>query len=945
MEWAAEHADVVNMSLGAGPTDGTDPVSLALNALTAEHDALFVVSAGNSGPHERRIGSPGSADAALTVGAVDKNGELADLSSRGPRRGDWAVKPDVTAPGVGIVAARADGTGMGSPVDEHYTAAKGTSMAAPHVAGAAAIVRQRHPDLTAEQVKSALVTTARPDGGRHVYEQGGGLVDVAAAVETTVVADSAPLDLGMFEYPHGDAEPVDAEVSYTNRGDEPVTLDLSAQVSQVRGPPLADGLLTIAPASLEIAPGDTASATVALDVPGADIGLYSGYLRAERDGEPVARTPVGFHKEDEMYDLVVNGVDRDGDPTSPDSSFAVLNVDDMTRYFRPGFPIVNGEILARVPPGTYSVLGAVVEHDAPGQHVQRMSFVAAPEVTVTGDTEITLDAREASRVEIDTPAHEVEPIVGKSFGYWRSGQAPGPFFNPTWGVRSTETELYLMGTEPVTQGVFEFHSRWRLAASQAEARITHPTGEELDPYLLRAPAVDGAQVVPVVDLGAGTEADFDGVDLTGAAALVSRHPEQLYYKEQERMAADAGAAALLVANDLPGRMTGTFQSAGTIPTLSLTRADGERLRDLLADGEVEVRLDGTAWSDHLYDLVWLEQDRVPAQPQYVADPAELATLEMTYHNDHDGHLMGARRSWSRPFHTTRNFLDPLVEGPRTRTEYVVGGDLLDYRHTIHGDAPFGAQLQEPEYVPYENGRTYHRHGYRQVVRPALLPHVEPTTRDGDTLQLRLFPWVDAAGSYLPTNTLNVELPEYDSARTRVWRDGELVGSVDGMPRADFPMAAEPAGYRVEFDVARDVDWWTRSTRVSTEWSFRSQRSGSGEEPVPMLSVDYEMPVDVRNTAPHPRERRGPATLGLAVTQQDADLPEVAGARVWISYDDGDTWQRRPVRDRGDGRFEAILPGRPASGGADAVSVRVEAWDAAGNRIEQEVLRAWHLPGR
>ncbi|MGW0581674.1 S8 family serine peptidase, partial [Streptomyces sp. NPDC002920] len=126
MEWAAaEGAKVVNMSLGSDPrTDGTDPMSLALNELSRQTGTLFVVAAGNSGEQgPGTVGSPGAADAALTVGAVDRHDTLAAFSSRGPRYGDAAVKPDVTAPGVGIVAARAAGTTMGDPVDEQYVAA------------------------------------------------------------------------------------------------------------------------------------------------------------------------------------------------------------------------------------------------------------------------------------------------------------------------------------------------------------------------------------------------------------------------------------------------------------------------------------------------------------------------------------------------------------------------------------------------------------------------------------------------------------------------------------------------------------------------------------------------------------------------------------------------------------------------------------------------------
>ncbi|NUT90545.1 MAG: S8 family serine peptidase, partial [Saccharothrix sp.] len=103
MEWAAgAGADVINMSLGdPWPSDGTDVMSLALNKISADTGALFVVSAGNSGPGDESIGSPAAADAALTVGAVDRDDALAEFSSRGPRWEDGAIKPDITAPGVG----------------------------------------------------------------------------------------------------------------------------------------------------------------------------------------------------------------------------------------------------------------------------------------------------------------------------------------------------------------------------------------------------------------------------------------------------------------------------------------------------------------------------------------------------------------------------------------------------------------------------------------------------------------------------------------------------------------------------------------------------------------------------------------------------------------------------------------------------------------------------
>jgi subtilisin family serine protease len=187
MEWAASSgADVINMSLGdPTPSDGTDPMSQAVNRLTADTGALFVIAAGNSGGS---IGSPGTADAALTVGAVDRDDQLAGFSSRGPRKGDGAIKPDITAPGVDIVAAKAAHGQIGDPAADGYVSLSGTSMAAPHVAGAAAIIAGEHPDWTATRLKSTLMGTAKPNAWLTPFQQGAGRVDVAAAVRSTVLA-------------------------------------------------------------------------------------------------------------------------------------------------------------------------------------------------------------------------------------------------------------------------------------------------------------------------------------------------------------------------------------------------------------------------------------------------------------------------------------------------------------------------------------------------------------------------------------------------------------------------------------------------------------------------------------------------------------------------------------------------------------------------------------
>src|SRR5256885_2179056 len=122
MQWAAadQHAKVVNMSLGGGDTPDIHPPEQAGPTPTAQYGTLFVIAAGNDGS-DYSVGSPGSADDALTVGAVTKKEELAEFSSRGPRIGDSAIKPDITAPGVDITAARGKDGVIGNPGDLYAT--------------------------------------------------------------------------------------------------------------------------------------------------------------------------------------------------------------------------------------------------------------------------------------------------------------------------------------------------------------------------------------------------------------------------------------------------------------------------------------------------------------------------------------------------------------------------------------------------------------------------------------------------------------------------------------------------------------------------------------------------------------------------------------------------------------------------------------------------------
>jgi len=192
IQWAVDNkANILSMSFGATDGgDGSDPLSTTVNWATNQ-GAVCVVAAGNSGSEMYTICTPGVAELAITVGASTKTDVVASFSSRGPTS-DYRIKPDVLAPGVNIVAARARGTSMGTPIPQYYnyTMASGTSMATPHVSGAVALLLDAHPSWSPMRVKMALANYARDLGGS-VLDQGTGRIDVCKAANASAVGNSS----------------------------------------------------------------------------------------------------------------------------------------------------------------------------------------------------------------------------------------------------------------------------------------------------------------------------------------------------------------------------------------------------------------------------------------------------------------------------------------------------------------------------------------------------------------------------------------------------------------------------------------------------------------------------------------------------------------------------------------------------------------------------------
>ncbi len=458
MEWAvAQDADVVSMSIGTDePADCTDPMAEAMNRLSASSDTLFVVAAGNLGGPKEMIGSPGCAASALTVAATDLTATTADFSGRGPVLGSHAVKPDIAAPGVGITAARAGGRG-----DSAYTDMNGTSMATPHVAGAAAILKQQHPDWDGERLKATLQSTVRSASSAEVYEQGAGELDVANATSAAVTGPGTT-DLGTFAWPHTASETVTKPVTYTNHGDQPATLRFSVDARGDNGKPLPATAFRLGKNRLTVPAGGTAELPVTV-VPSAkiDLGLYGAVsiriVATSNDGSTVV-TPVGFYLEPKHVDLTLRVLDRNGAPAT--GFYTSLDVFDMDSIAAQRVTFAGGDRTLRLRAGTYS-LAATIGTTTEAGALQSLTFLGNPELTVTGDLTVTFDARTATRSTVTTDRASTKVAGSLTYGRVVDG----------WVLANSRTfngavELYLGRTPMAKRGTFEVVEGWQLASPQ-----------------------------------------------------------------------------------------------------------------------------------------------------------------------------------------------------------------------------------------------------------------------------------------------------------------------------------------------------------------------------------------------------------------------------------------------------------------------------------------------
>ncbi|WP_432181573.1 S8 family peptidase [Streptomyces sp. NBC_00063] len=906
MQWAADQgADIVSMSLG-GPyaSDGSDMLSQAVDRLSRDHDMLFVIAAGNSGPDAVTVPAPGAAQEALTVGAVDSRDDLASFSSRGPRLGDEAIKPEVVAPGVDITAARADGTTHAATDGPRYTTMSGTSMATPHTAGAAALLKSLHPDWHAQQIKSALIASAQPIDAP-VSARGAGRIDVARAARQQLTADAATLNFRGEKATH--------PVTYHNDADHPVALHLHLALDTVSGTAAPERSRTLSTDRLTVPAHGSATAEVTVDPALLGDQNYAGTLSATGPGERLS-TPLAADS-GARAQVALEGTLRSGAAPDTMSMCTLWNLDTGLTYYFTGCSTTR----QTVPAGRYQATGWLV--DKAGSVARTLSVVQLPQVTVDGDTTFHLDARKAVKVALRTPrpadAQSVGLAVHRTVGQQDlTALRTGPY---------TVADLYVTPTDKPHSGHLDTLLQWSLA--QPRVRLTSNGDPLFVTGIGNTDPADGTRELTAVDAGTGSADELAAADVRGKAALV-RWRTNTAPDAQVAAARTAGAAVVLLW-DAEGKgcmCSGASTSQSGITGLWLSTPDGARLTERIASGQAEVTLEGHPAAAYAYDLVRELEGHVPDSVTVAPTQRELARVDQQFKAQGASESARDARAAFVDGWPGTGALGQSVTAPGTRTDWVTPG--VGWLHTLSTPGRLDFSDTKPQQYPAgeRSTETWGGHPYHSALPDSGGYYA---VRTEDAFELYFGAWQDSGGHIAPPFA-------FDTASYRFLRGGEVVKSGGGSGQR-FPVTADPATYTYEITV-NGYRNRPLSTRSTTAWTFRSQRPTDGPVPVKLLQVGYNLALDGHNSA----AADDPVTGHIRFTPGPDREVVADSVTVEASYDDGRTWTHQHVVQGEAGTWDMTIAPPPAGGGNGFVALRTAAQDTENGAVTQTVTRAYAL---
>jgi hypothetical protein len=790
-------------------------------------------------------------------------------------------------------------------------------MATPHVAGVAALLAQKHPDWTGAQLKAALMSTSKQLGAS-AYTLGAGRVSVPAAINAQITATGSA-DLGFHSWPYADNKPVTKTLTYANSSDQPVELSLAAQ-----GAP--DGVVSLADTKLTVPAHGTASTTVTGDGAKAAVGNTSGQIVASADGAPVAHTAFGLVKEDERYTLTVHVKDRDGAATA-----ARVVLQQLTKGSDP-FPTQvddSGTLKLRLKPGTYNLTSFLDVRGSHGADSLGLGFLAAPQVTLDQDREVTLDGRQLKEIsaKVDRRTETRQLLMEYS------RKANGADLLGAVLVPYTYDSIFAAPTDKVTNGTFEYRTVWRLGKPLLEVETDDGPldGATVQPG---STLTDGRSTVPVVDAGSGAPADYTGKDVRGKAVVV-RATGAISPVALAQAAQDAGAKTLFVTDDQPGRLMAWFGNADrtnrSLLVATVNAADGARLMAAAKAGE-RVKLTSTRNTPYVYDLSDGHPGAIPGNLTYTPKERELARLDAKFHAVKPAQGGEFRYSITDTFRIGFGFPE-RIDYPAERTDYVSTGPGQKWHESV---------TTGPGVIEERSGLVTYRGDTRSEVdwfKPVWHPWLGTglgwgQQRTGNLLQFNTPGWGDSGPDH--TGFGDVWNDKSIQQTTEVYVDEARVDRRTGS--AGYVRNADPAEhtYKVVTDTALDPARWKLSTKGHAEWTVKSAATPADKWTfLPLLNLGFDVDTDL--TGDVRAGQRLPVGIYSEYVKGAPDTGTIGDGSLQVSYDDGQTWTSVSLdRDGNKAAWHGILK-VPAN--AQFISLRASASDDRGGQVTQEIIRA------
>jgi len=920
MQWAvAAGADVIDLNVSGAVTRGQDPLTKAVDDLSRNSDALFVVPTGSKSyaePGTTNVVAPGAAPAALTVGGTN-DGEWWDQARHGVMADRGVVKPELAAPAVGVIGAYPGGG---------YASAVSTNSSAAYAAGAAAVLHQEHPEWSPSLLKATLTSSATPVDRGTAFTIGAGAVDLARATAQQISVDQGVVSFGQITRPYrADQLQQQKKLTYQNHSKAAVTLDLATDLAGV----------TVTPATITIEAGASADVMLKLDATPLVADDYSGRVTATGSGVELATT-VAFVKQDDTVDVTIRLLDRNGKPASGRVRIAPYQEADG-RYYPEElfFSADQPEWTLRLPEDDYNVFALIATPDGSGDTTAEMSIVGLPKMSAHAPNyTLTLDARTARPMTLTTS----KPSAPHDFSVrWNRGD-PGDYhaIYEEWQTdmtTGTPLRLSMSPTERVTDAGFSVMSTWDSGVPLLQARSS---GGRVTASYAGGPLTDGKHRYRLVDAAAQPK------QVAGAVALIQQ-PADRSVDEAVQQLADAGAVAVAVYPAKNGNLVPHLYSPGVV-TMALSRSDGLELRSEARRPWAWMELTETPRSPYAYDVSFVEKGQVGRDLSYRT--SDVATVTTRIYSSGTG---TAGAGWVLNQHSNASCScssspvgDWVPTTGYTRTQYVTAD--RDVKATTAWEFYAKKTLMRPrEFPTYRRGE----HAELEFLKAPYSPGVAAggdrndsqgtTNRRGNVIDFDYSPFTDAAGNWvrsLPGTSVNTTLYADD---TEVYNDGFTVGNV--------AVPATSSRYRLVSDVANSGSIVGLTTNAHTEWTFGSTTVAQGSKILPLLDVDYSDITDARsghsaldlsNTA-----RLGQrVSLDLTVAHQPgATAGPIRSLTVEMSTDQGTTWQPTSIRNLHNGHYRATYT-HPYKG--QSVSLRIHSTDTDNNTITQTLTDAYHL---